>query len=250
MSIPREGHPHPITGETLPLTMGHEFCGRVSASTPPDAAHGLRPGQVVVADPRHYCRSCAACDCGDTNACPLWGFRGLSGGGGGLSERCAVRADQLHVVPDAALDYAAVLEPLAVVWRAARQADEAKGGLAGRDVLIVGGGPIGASLGYVLRARGAGRVFVSEPALERRTRIQAVADAVIDPTKEDVAARCRELTDGRGVDIVFDAAGVPQALASAFDALVFRGMYINIAAWEKPVRTKLLLPLAKLYTEC
>lgn len=28
--IPPEGSPHPITGETLPLTLGHEFAGEVA----------------------------------------------------------------------------------------------------------------------------------------------------------------------------------------------------------------------------
>ena len=37
--IPRPGHPHAITGDTLPVTLGHEFCGRVS-SVPTEGLKG------------------------------------------------------------------------------------------------------------------------------------------------------------------------------------------------------------------
>jgi len=56
---------------------------------------------------------------------------------------------------------------------------------------------------------------------------------VLDPTKDDIVARCRELADGQGVNVVFDAAGVQAGLDQAILALRARGTHVNIAIWEK-----------------
>lgn len=56
---------------------------------------------------------------------------------------------------------------------------------------------------------------------------------VLDPTTDDIIARCLELTNKRGVDVTFDAAGVQQGLDQAVNSLKARGTHVNIAIWEK-----------------
>ena len=56
---------------------------------------------------------------------------------------------------------------------------------------------------------------------------------MLDPTKEDIVARVRELCDGRGANIAYDAAGVQAGLDSAIRAIRARGLLVNIAVWEK-----------------
>lgn len=228
--MPRKERPHPVTGEHLPLTFGHEFCGRISQI--PEGSK-LKVGQAVMADPRFRCQSCDNCHNRYSNGCATWGFRGLSGGGGGLAEKCAVAEDQLYVIPDSTLEYAAVLEPLTVVWHAVRGTGIKD--FANQTVLIVGGGPIGIALVYVLRVWNAKEIFLSEPTSTRRKQNEKIVDVVINPITEKVGDRCRELTNGKGVDIAFDCAGVPPGIEAAFDALRFHGTYMNVAGWEKPV---------------
>jgi threonine dehydrogenase-like Zn-dependent dehydrogenase len=186
-------------------------------------------------DPRHYCRSCRNCDAKFTNACAKWGFVGLSGGGGGLSETVAIHHEQLYPIPESVLENAALIEPLAVAWHAvkASQIPDFKE----LNVLILGGGPVGIALIYVLRYCGAKMIAVSEPTKTRRAQNEKLADIVINPTDEKVGDKCRSLTDGNGVDVVFDAAGVPAGLEAGMDAVRHRGMYVNVAGWEKPVCT-------------
>jgi len=50
-----------------------------------------------------------------------------------------------------------------------------------------------------------------------------------------VAEKCSELTDGEGVDVVFDCASVERAMKDGFDALKFEGTYLNVAGWVTPV---------------
>lgn len=226
MTIPTEDRPHVLTKEGIPVTMGHEFCGRVLSA--PEGSK-FKPNQPVMVDPRLYCQSCDTCTkTRDTNACGSWGFLGLSGGGGGLSSTVAVQEHMLYPLPsEESLDIAAVLEPLTVTWHAMRKCEVED--WSQQTVLILGGGPIGVALVYVLRAKGATKIYVSEPTAERRALMSEIADEVLDPRNIKVADRCRELTGGKGIDVCFDCAGVGPGLTDGMDALRWNGLYMNVA---------------------
>jgi (R,R)-butanediol dehydrogenase/meso-butanediol dehydrogenase/diacetyl reductase len=130
------------------------------------------------------------------------------------------------------LEYAAVIEPLVVCHHAAKAAGIK---LEGLDVLILGGGPVGSALISILRAHNVGRIFLSEPTAKRKEQNKEAVDRVIDPRSEKVGDVCRELTGGKGVDVVFDCAGVQPGLEAGFDAMKHAGTFVNVAVWEKPV---------------
>lgn len=62
----------------------------------------------------------------------------------------------------------------------------------------------------------------------------AGADHIIDYTHEDVAARCRALTDGRGVPVVFDGVG-KDTWAASLAATAPRGLVISYGNASGPV---------------
>ncbi|KAF2734380.1 threonine dehydrogenase [Polyplosphaeria fusca] len=229
--VPTKDRPHPATGEHVPVTMGHEFCGRI-VSAPEDS--NLSPGQAVIVDPRIYCGSCARCDDAITNGCHTWGFKGFSGSGGGFSEAVAVGAKMCYPLPDSVdLKLAALIEPLVVAWHAIALVgidDWSK-----QSVLILGGGPVGIAHIFVLRAHGCKQIYVSEPATTRAEQNKLIADKVFNPVQEDVGDECRKLTGGEGVDVVFDCAGLPKALDAGMNAVKFKGIYMNVAGWEQPM---------------
>lgn len=104
------------------------------------------------------------------------------------------------------------------------------------SVLVLGGGPIGLAIVQSLKARGAENIIVSEPAARRREfATQFGAHHVLNPTTEDIVAKVHEICDGRGANIVFDAAGVQVGVDLAILALRARGTFVNIAVWEKPL---------------
>lgn len=124
----------------------------------------------------------------------------------------------------------ALVEPLAVAWHAVKTSPFKKGD----SVLILGGGPIGLAVVQTLVAMGAGKIIVSEVASRRREFANRFgAHYVLDPTKDDVVSRVRELCDGSGVNVAFDAAGVQAGLDQAIQAIRARGTLVNIAVWEK-----------------
>ncbi|KIX05624.1 chlorophyll synthesis pathway protein BchC [Rhinocladiella mackenziei CBS 650.93] len=226
-NCPPEGNPHPLTGDHVPVVLGHEFCGRIEWASPTSKLH---KGEAVMVDPRLYCSSCVSCTMSETNSCENFGFLGLSGSGGGLSEYVAVNENQLYPLGNAPLHLAALLEPLAVAWHGVSVTGVEVASKV--PILIVGGGPIGLAVAAVLRARGAEQIFISEPAKIRHKTAGIFADKVFNPLDEDVASACRELTSGKGVRIVFDCAGIQSGMEDGMKALGLSGVYMNLAGWS------------------
>ncbi|KAK7214217.1 hypothetical protein V2G26_021395 [Clonostachys chloroleuca] len=219
--------PHPLSGEQMPVIMGHEFSGRILEAPP---GSKFSSGQPVMVDPRLNCGKCLQCCSGHTNGCEKWGFLGLSGGGGGFAEMVAVRPEKLHALPDSVdLAVATLLEPLSVAWHAAALSGLSKGNCGDAAALVVGGGPVGASMIYVLRAWGMKHIFVSEPSSARREWLKGIVEAAFNPMEIDISSECRQRTKEIGVDAVFDCAGSQVALDSAIGSLKFRGSYVNVA---------------------
>ncbi|EXJ59802.1 hypothetical protein A1O7_03949 [Cladophialophora yegresii CBS 114405] len=225
------------TGDPKPLTLGHEFCGRLKSV--PEGSK-LKVGQAVMVDPHCICRQCLCCTSGNDQMCQKLAFLGgHNERGGGLSEFVAVEEAHCLPLPDTvSLESAAVIEPLVVCHHAAKVAGV---NLKGLDVLILGGGPVGSALISILRAHEVGRIFLSEPTAKRKEQNKEVVDRVIDPRSEKVGDVCRELTGGKGVDVVFDCAGVQPGLEAGFDALKHSGTYVNVAVWEKPIQIQFLM---------
>jgi (R,R)-butanediol dehydrogenase/meso-butanediol dehydrogenase/diacetyl reductase len=239
-TIPSPGEPHPITGETVPIVLGHEYAGTVVEVGA--GVDGVAVGDRVAVEPIIRDNDCPTCLEGHYNLCPQLGFHGLSGYGGGLAERSVVPAYMVHVLPDTVpTDAAALVEPLAVGWHAAKV-----GAIADGDtVLIVGAGPIGLVTLLACKAMGAGRVCMVELTSARQRKAEELgADLVLDPAIDDVAeAIAGEF--GRGVDVAFDAGGNAATIELALSAVRPRGRVVNIALWEHPVEFDMFAMLFK-----
>jgi (R,R)-butanediol dehydrogenase / meso-butanediol dehydrogenase / diacetyl reductase len=229
--IPTAGSPHPITGETLPLTLGHEFAGEVVEVG--DGSAEVQTGDRVAIEPVFRCGECAACQRGAPNLCAKLGFYGLMGGGGGMSEFAVVPSYMIHRLPEGlTTEQGALAEPIAVGLRAVRRA----GFKEGQSAVVFGGGPIGAVTVQCLRAMGAGLIMLAEVSEARKNKaLEIGADVVVDPSEEDVVERVSELTDGEGAEHSFDAAGIQETLQTAMHATRKGGTVTIISIWEGPV---------------
>jgi (R,R)-butanediol dehydrogenase / meso-butanediol dehydrogenase / diacetyl reductase len=227
---PTADAPHPLSGETLPVVLGHEFSGVVEELG--DGVEGLAVGESVVVEPLMVDGTCPACKAGKYNLCEKMGFIGISGRGGGLSEHIVVERRWVHRVGDLPLDQAAMIEPLAVALHSVKHA----GVKAGQTAVIGGGGPIGLLVAAVLKAKGL-ETIVSEVSKARREKAlsSGVADAVVDPAHEELRAVVYERTGGAGADVAFDAAGVPVVVAQLIDVLGAGGRLEIVAIHTKPV---------------
>ncbi|GAA5921029.1 hypothetical protein JCM3775_004059 [Rhodotorula graminis] len=236
------GQPHPLTGGTLPETLGHEFSGVVEElgegveedGEGTEGRRTLRVGSRVCIEPVISCRQCDACKAGDTPLCDL--AIGLYGYArpGGLAPFVNVASSNVHVVPDnVPLDIAALAEPLSVAWHAVA----VSGFKMGESAFVIGCGPIGALVTRVLFAQGASAVYVSEPSASRRAiASQCGATAVFDPTTDDALARVREATGGQGVDVAIDCAGTQRTVDAAIESTRRKGRIVMVALFDKAKR--------------
>ncbi|MDK7748941.1 2,3-butanediol dehydrogenase [Brevibacterium sp. UMB10442] len=226
--VPPKGHPHPISGEEAPVTLGHEFSGTITALG--EGVTGLEVGQNVIVEPYIIGEDV---DTGEGSSYQLsenMNFIGLGGRGGGLSEKIVVEQRWVHPVGDIPLDEAALIEPLSVGHHAYVRSGASEG-----DVAIVGGaGPIGLLTAGVLKASGL-TVYISELSEARKemARTTGVADEVFDPREVDVAEKVRELTDGKGADVGFECSSVPVVLDMLIDAVKPGGVIVNVSIWGR-----------------
>ncbi|KAI0965910.1 GroES-like protein [Xylaria arbuscula] len=223
---------HPVTGESIPITLGHEFSGIITEIGP--EVTGFKVGQRCAVQPTIFCGHCPACESGAENVCHDGGFIGLSGRGGGLSQAICVNATHVFPLPDGLeLDTGALVEPLSVAWHAISAAPEI-----GPDsvILVIGGGPIGLATILCLKAKGVEKIVVSEIAVSRQGFArQFGATQVVNPLKDDVTKAVLGESSGRGADVAFDCAGVPASIKSACAAVKAKGTVVNVAIWEKDI---------------
>lgn len=90
----------------------------------------------------------------------------------------------------------------------------------GQSVAVLGVGPVGQSVTAFAALSGAGEIFAiggPEDRLAFARRMGATQTLGLDIPPEERAAMVRARTAGRGVDVVIEAAGAPDAVAQALD---------------------------------
>ncbi len=200
-----------------PITLGHEFAGRVVGAGP--AVAGVGVGGLVTADIAVSCGACSFCRHGQRLFCAEVGQIGVHRDGA-FAEYVAVPAALVHPLP-AGMTAAqgAYVEPLACVLHGHERAAVA----AGNSVVVVGAGPMGLLHLQLARLRGAALVICSEPHPGRSALAGRLgADVVIDPSATDPVEAVLEATGGRGADVVIEAAGSIATYRHAFQ-MVRRG---------------------------
>ena len=201
-----------------PFVLGHEFAGDVVALG--DGVASALLGQRVAVDPSIPCGTCPICKSDRYNLCPDMRFFGSASCDphldGGFAQFVAAPAANCHVLDDRiSWGEAALVEPLSVALHALNRS----GGVAGKSVLITGGGAIGQLLAIGTRAFGAALVVVSDPAPFARTQALALgADVAFDPTQADFEIEATTLSGG-GFDVMFEAAGSAPALVQGLRLL-------------------------------
>lgn len=190
---------------TAPIQMGHEFSARVAALGP--GVEGPQIGTLVAVEPAIPCGVCESCLQGHPNLCPKVRFCGTPPIDGVFAEYAVMPAENCFVLPQSVTpEEGALLEPLGIAIHTVDLAHLK----VGQTVAVFGAGPIGLLTAAVARAAGAGAVYMTEPNAERRSFALAhYADKVFDPNSENVVKAILAATEGRGVDVSFEAAGAP-----------------------------------------
>jgi L-iditol 2-dehydrogenase len=177
-------------------------------------------------EPSFPCRTCEFCGAGRYNICPHLRFMGLPPTRGAYAEYAAVPYDFAHPVPETmSADAAAMVEPLAVGVHAVELAELRPGD----TVAVLGLGSIGLLTAAAARISGAGTVYGTDllPYRLERSRDYGV-DVGINAGELDPIEAIRGATNGRGVDVVFEAAGAVETPRQAVDLVKPGGVVVMI----------------------
>lgn len=228
--LPEPGHPHPLSGVTPPVPLGHEFSGTVG-DVGADVT-SFQVGDPVTVNPAIVCEDCRYCRAGDHHLCPDVANIGLGMASGGFAESAiAPEANVVSLPADLPVALGALVEPYAVGLHATRRSSLR----AGDAVAVFGCGPIGLAILDVARTAGAGDLFVSEPRPERRAlAAQLGADVTLDPREDAAIETIRAATDG-GVDVAFEAAGITPTYGAAIESTRHGGEILTVGISQTPV---------------
>ncbi len=187
--------------EKAPVVLGHEPAGTIVELGA--GVESLRIGDRVFVHHHAPCGECAECARGLWSSCATWRATRLDPGG--FSEYARVMAtnverDTLVLPPDIDFDSATFIEPVACCLRAVRR----KGALREGDAIaIVGLGAMGLVMVQLARTFGASVIAASDFVADRRERARlAGAAAAVDPRETSLRDAVRDLTGGRGADVV------------------------------------------------
>jgi L-idonate 5-dehydrogenase len=109
------------------------------------------------------------------------------------------------------------------------------GGVAGKSVLITGGGTIGQMILLVAKAFGASKVVISDvKAFSRDFAIEQGASAAFDPTADDFSQQVA-IHAPEGFEVAFEASGVPAALNQAFQLAAKGSTVVQVGTLENGI---------------
>jgi S-(hydroxymethyl)glutathione dehydrogenase/alcohol dehydrogenase len=219
----------------LPAVLGHEAAGEVAAIGA--EVTGLAEGDRVILSWNPHCGRCFYCERAQPILCRTFlanGPRGFHFDGkprlscdavpvhqlmylGGFSEYCIVPEQSAIRVPDAMPFDRAALIGCGVMTGVGAATRIARPGW-GDTAMVIGCGAVGLSAVQGCALAGCGEIVAVDPNPARRQLAQSIgATRAVGP--DEAAEMARSLTDGRGADLVIEAAGVNASFRLSVEAV-------------------------------
>lgn len=217
---------HVYTGQFAygkpPHVLGHEIAGEICEVANPE--HGYLLGTRVTVETSVGCGTCGFCRSGRPNLCPDMTEIGFTPHQGGYAEYVNVPVGNIVEIPDnVSYEEAGIIEsivcPMGALIR--NQINF------GETVAVFGVGPAGLAFIQGAKLLGAGKVIAigrSDFPLQRAKNFGA--DILINTKTEDAEQRILAETAGMSVDLVCEAAGVPETIEKSFDIVRKAGRVI------------------------
>ncbi len=222
---------------SFPRVPGHEVAATIEEI--PGEHPRLCVGMSVTLSPYTSCGKCTSCRRGRQNACEFNQTLGVQRDGA-LTEYIAVPLERIfparrnELAPHSRelnLEELCLVEPLTVGAHAVARGRVA----AGETVAVVGCGGVG--LGAIAAAAFRGAVTVAVDVDDDKLAIARKAGAAhaVHSAREPLSQALRDLTGGRGPDVIIEAVGVPETFRAAVEHVAYTGRVVYIGYAKEPV---------------
>ncbi|MHC5230086.1 zinc-binding dehydrogenase [Enterococcus sp. LJL99] len=225
---------HTFKGEysnpTTPVVLGHEFSGEVVAIG--GKVTSINIGDRVTSETTFsVCGHCDYCQQHQYNLCPERKGLGTQQNGS-MTDYVLAREESIHQLPNQ-LSYqgAALSEPLACCVHAMYQ----KSKLDLQDtIIIIGPGPIGLLLLQIAKEIGAFVIMTGITKDQHRLKLaqKMGADITVNTKEEELSEVVNKITDGYGVDKIYDASGSIQAVNASLPLMKKGGEFIQVGLFK------------------
>ena len=191
--------------------LGHECAGTIVKLG--EGVTSLKIGDRVALEPGITCGQCEFCKSGKYNLCPSVRFLATPPVQGCYENYIAFPENMCFKLPDnMSTKEGALVEPLSVGLHAANQGNVQLGD----QVVILGSGCIGLMTMLACKAHGATDITVIDVIPKRLEYAKKMgATRVINGKEVDAVEEINKLTNGAGVNKVFETAGSPVTVAQA-----------------------------------
>lgn len=219
-------------GVTLPLIPGVDCAGVVDAVGP--GVTRWKPGDRVAAAGRMPVKPCPEDGNGYDGPTGMMGIKRQ----GGFAELVTVPACAAEAVPHGLsfAEAAVAMRHCPTSWNLLCNGAELK---TGEWALIMGAGGNLGSVGIQIAKNVIGAKVIAVAGSKERAEagLKLGADYAIDTSNQDVLDEVMRITDGRGVDVLYDNIANPKVVPRAFLALRQHGRHVTAGAHGGPLVT-------------
>jgi len=199
---------HPYT--SYPVTQGHEVSGLIEKCG--SGVNVFKKGDLVTIQPQVVCGTCYSCTHGGYHICDslkVMGFQTT----GMASDYFCTDADRVLKLPDEMTpDEGAMVEPVAVACHALSRSID----VSGKNVLVMGAGPIGNLVGQVAKGLGAKAVLITDLSDFRLELAAKVGiDFTVNPSKENLGEAIANAFGENKADLILECVGVQPTMEAA-----------------------------------
>lgn len=226
-----DGNPPYIKAPMIP---GHEFVGTI-VEIGPKVKGNWKIGDRICPEQIVPCQECMFCKTGRHWMCEkhdLYGFQ--NNVNGGMAEYVKLTKESLNYLVPAKMpiEKAALIEPYACSFHCVERAQ-----VKNVDVVVLSGaGTLGLGMVGAIKQCNPKCLIVLDMNDERLAKAKEFgADIVMNPGKEDVVSKIKEMTGGYGCDIYIEATGHPSSVQQGLEAIRKMGRFVEFSVFGELV---------------
>ena len=226
-----EGNPEYVKA---PMVPGHEFVGTV-VELGPNVKSDWKIGDRICPEQIVPCGECMFCKTGKHWMCEkhdMYGFQ--NNVNGGMAEYVKLTKESLnYLVPqDMEMEKAVLVEPYGCAFHCV---DRAK--ISNTDVVVLSGaGTLGLGMVGAIKQCNPKTLIVLDVKDDRLERAKSFgADVVLNPAKEKVVQKIKEMTSGYGCDVYIEASGHPSSVQQGLEAIRKMGTFVEFSVFSEKV---------------